>query len=357
LSAQDTQGGSAGSRLPRWRIWAFAAGSALLLVVAGGYSLYAAHRHTAELSAGAKSPATATLPLDGAPHILYVSTAVGADYEHLAEVPAGDPGAASAVGALGCERTYAATDTLVCLRTEGSLVATQYAEVYRDAAGTPQLEQKVQLPGIPSRTRVSADGRMVAWTVFVSGDSYNGPQFSTRTGVLDVQTGSVIPSLETFTAYVDGAAYHKVDINYWGVTFEKDDEHFYVTMGSAGHTWLMLGDLATKSLQSVIENVECPSLSPDGTHIVFKKRVSTSLTAPWRLYVLDLKTLQETPLAETRSIDDQASWLGNDEVMYQVPQTSGPGYDIWEVPADGSGTPKLLIHNGFSPVAVGGDQG
>jgi Tol biopolymer transport system component len=138
------------------------------------------------------------------------------------------------------------------------------------------------------------------------------------------------------------------------VTFEKDDEHFYVTMGSAGHTWLMLGDLATKTLHSVIMNVECPSLSPDGTHIVFKKRISTSLASPWRLYVLDLKTLRETPLAETRSIDDQAAWLGDDEVMYQVPQTSGPGYDIWEVPADGSGAPKLLIHNGFSPVAVSG---
>jgi hypothetical protein len=359
MSAQDTSDGSTGSRLPRWRIWTFAAGSALMLAIAGGYGLHAAHRHDASIaSTAAKSPATATLPLDGPPHILYISTAVGADYEHLAEVQTGDPAAGlPTVGPLGCERTYAAADTLVCLRAEGSLVATQYAEVYRDSSGTPQLVQKIQLPGIPSRTRVSADGQMVAWTVFVSGDSYNGPQFSTRTGVLDVKTGKVIPSLETFTAYVDGAVYRKVDINYWGITFEKDDAHFYVTMGSAGHTWLMLGDLATKSLRSVTENVECPSLSPDGTHIVFKKRISNSLTAPWRLYVLDLKTLQESPLAETRSIDDQASWLGNDEVMYQVPQTSGPGYDIWEVPANGSGTPKLLIQNGFSPVAVGGQAG
>ena len=347
-------GGETG--IARWRIWLFAAGSVVLLAVAGGYSLHAAHRHEQEVATSAKAPATAALPLTGTPRILYVSTAVGADYEHVAEVPASDPDVSSpAVSSLGCERVYAAANTIVCLRTEGSLVATQYAEVYRDTDGSPQLLRKVQLPGIPSRARVSADGRMVAWTVFVSGDSYSGPQFSTRTGLLDVRTGTVIPNLETFTAYLDGKAYRNVDINYWGVTFESDDEHFYATMGSAGHTWLMQGDLATKSLRSIVENVECPSLSPDGTHIVFKKRTSTSLTSPWRLYVLDLKTLQETPLAETRSIDDQAAWLGNGEVMYQVPQSSGTGYDIWEVPADGSGTPKLLIRNGFSPAAVGGN--
>jgi Tol biopolymer transport system component len=102
----------------------------------------------------------------------------------------------------------------------------------------------------------------------------------------------------------------------------------------------------------VVSNVECPSLSPDGTRIAFKKRVSGNLSAPWRLYVLDLATLKETPLAETRSIDDQAAWLDGDTVMYQVPNPEG--YDIWEVPADGTGTPKILIHDGDSPAVVGG---
>ena len=102
-------------------------------------------------------------------------------------------------------------------------------------------------------------------------------------GILDLRTGAVIPSMETFTSYVDGAVYRAVDINYWGVTFEADDDHFYATMSSGGRIWLMHGDLATETLRSVVPDVECPSLSPDGTRIVFKKRVSGSFFAPWRL--------------------------------------------------------------------------
>ena len=354
-------GANSGSPLAPWRIKVFAAGTAVLLAVAVGYGFYAAHRHSA---ADAATPAPkATFSLTGSPKIVYLSTSFGADYEHVSEVssagissgastgPAGSP----TVTTTGCERSYAAADTLLCLRAEGSLVATQYAEVYHDTAGVPKLVKKVELPGIPSRARVSADGEMAAWTVFVSGDSYNGPNFSTRTGILDLRTGTVIDNLESFTAYVDGAAYHAVDINYWGVTFSSDDDHFYATMGSAGQTWLMYGDLSTHTLRSITTNVECPSLSPDGTHIAFKKRVSTNASAPWRLYVIDLATLQETQLAETRSIDDQAAWLGNNTVMYDVPQTKGTGYDIWSVPADGTGKPTLIIHNGFSPAAI--DQG
>jgi WD40 repeat protein len=335
-----------------WRIRLFAGGTAVLLAVAVGYGVYAAHRHAAAVASSPKP--LATLSLTGTPKIMFLSTAIGAGYQHLAEVPAADPGAKPSITPTSCQRSYAAAETLVCLQAGGSLTGTEYAQVYNDSSGTPKQVKSVQLPGIPSRARVSADGEMVAWTVFVSGDSYNGPEFSTRTGILDLRTGTLTDNLETFTAYVDGSVYHAVDINYWGVTFTSTDGKFYATMGSAGKTWLMQGNLQTHTMTSIVENVECPSLSPDGTHIVFKKRISTSLSAPWRLYVLDLATLKETPLAETRSIDDQAAWLGNNTVMYDVPQKNGSGYDIWEVPADGTGTPKLIIPDGFSPTAIGG---
>jgi hypothetical protein len=64
--------------------------------------------------------------------------------------------------------------------------------------------------------------------------------------------------------------------------------------------------------------------------------------------VLDLATMRETPLAETAGIDDQAQWLSGSEVAYAKPAPGG-GSDIWAVPADGSGSPRLLVRAASSP--------
>jgi uncharacterized repeat protein (TIGR01451 family) len=54
----------------------------------------------------------------------------------------------------------------------------------------------------------------------------------------------------------------------------------------------------------------------------------------------------ETPLAETRSIDDQIMWLDNDNVLY------GDGSDTWIMAADGSGQPRRFMSKAVSPVAI-----
>jgi hypothetical protein len=79
--------------------------------------------------------------------------------------------------------------------------------------------------------------------------------------------------------------------------------------------------------------------------VAYKKRVGPS-SAPWRLTVLDLATMRETPLAETRSIDDQAEWLDDGRVLY------GRGGQVWVVPADGSGSPSRYAATADSPSAV-----
>jgi hypothetical protein len=70
--------------------------------------------------------------------------------------------------------------------------------------------------------------------------------------------------------------------------------------------------------------------------------------------VLDLTTLEEHPLAETASVDDQAAWLDDSHVLYALPtaQSGTPSKDTWVVPADGSGAPSLFLEGAYSTVVV-----
>ena len=79
-----------------------------------------------------------------------------------------------------------------------------------------------------------------------------------------------------------------------------------------------------------------------GETVAFKK----SNGKAWRLSVLDLRTLRETPLAETRSIDDQAEWLDDGRVLYGVDGA------VWAARADGTGEPRRFVAGADSPAAV-----
>jgi len=193
---------------------------------------------------------------------------------------------------------------------------------------------------------------MVAWTSFVGGDSYNHGGFSTRTGILDTRTGVLASTLEKFAVTRQGRPYQASDLNFWGVTFTADDNRFYATMSTAGRRYLVEGDFAARTVRTLKENVECPSLSPDGTRIAFKEAIGADPTRGWRLSVLDLASMRVTPLAERRSIDDQAAWLDNTALAYTVRDSSG-NPAVWSVPANGSGTPHLLIPDADSPAPLG----
>ncbi|MFE0137988.1 TolB family protein [Streptomyces sp. NPDC059037] len=241
-----------------------------------------------------------------------------------------------------CLRAYAAAGTLACLRP-ASLPGGFEVGVYDEAL----KEQKV-IPvwGKPSRVRVSPSGRMVAWTVFRAGDSYLSPGgYSTTAGAYDLKTGAHYGSLEDFTAYVDGRRFHASDRNFWGITFASDDRTFYATMSSGKRTWLMRGNLGARSLKSIRTNVECPSLSPDGRRIAYKKRVGSH----WRLHVLDLSTGKDVPLAEPAHVDDQPAWLDARTVGYARSVDGQPV--LFGVPANGTGSPTR-IRGGSSPAAL-----
>jgi hypothetical protein len=291
--------------------------------------------------------ATGVVSLAPGPRLVFRSTA-DADRGHVATVAVADPGGPRTVSPLSCTRVYAAGGTGLCLRPDGDLTTYQLAVL--DARLTVQRE--IPLVGLPNRARVSASGRMLAWTVYVTGDSYNGGMFSTRAGILDTVTGDLAGTLEDYAVTVDGQPYQAADLNFWGVTFTRDDRHFYATMSTAGHRYLVAGDFAAHTIRTLRENVECPSLSPDGTRVAFKSAVDGDPAAGWRLSVLDLVRPDVTPLAETRSVDDQPAWLDDHTIGYGVAR--GPGHsDVWAVPADGSGPARLLIPDAESPAALG----
>ncbi|GAA3053531.1 TolB family protein [Actinokineospora globicatena] len=257
----------------------------------------------------------------------------------VGRAPLASPEAGS-VGGMSCLRVYSAASTTVCLRTV-AIPPSFEAAVYSGNS----LEKTIPLDGTPSRARVSRSGRLVAWTVFREGDSYMpAGYFSTTAGIYDRETGVLYGSMEDFT--VQGLDSH--DRNFWGITFTPDDKGFYATLSTGGKNWLIKGDLATRTLVPLRENVECPSLSPDGTRLAYKKRLNDH----WRLHLLDLATNTETPLGDPTEVDDQAAWLDNNTLAYARSPSPGEPPAIYSLPIDGQ--PRLLKPNATSPAATTG---
>jgi len=272
--------------------------------------------------------------------LVFQNLVQGDAYARVALLPLDELRAARVITGLQCERVHYAADRGLCLVPEHGLVTTFQAILFG-----PDFEERgrIELGGIPSRARVSADGRYGAATVFVYGHSYADDEFSTQTTIIDMAASERVAELEEFTVLRDGEPLQAVDFNFWGVTFVPDDSsRFYATLRTGEQTYLVEGDIEARSMRVLRENVECPSISPDGTRLAFKKRVETG----WRLTVLDLETQQETPLAEEVSVDDQVEWLGGEAVLY------GLNGDVWRVPADGSGRPQEVLAEALSPAVV-----
>ena len=245
-------------------------------------------------------------------------------------------------GELACERVYAnAAGIGLCL------AAKRHGFDYEGIVFGPGYEPRARfaVPGVPDRARVSPDGRYGAFTDFLSGHTYSQGvrEFSTHTAIVDMRAGKPLFDLAELDVTRDGERFERADSNFWGVTFAGGDR-FYATLGAGGKHYLIAGDVGTRRARIVREHVECPSLSPDGTRIAYKRRIGNQ--DRWRLHVLDLRSGRDVALAERRTIDDQPEWLDDDHVVYSNDR------HVFVVPADGGGTPHRVVGRASSPVSL-----
>src|SRR4051812_44565690 len=283
-------------------VWAFVAIVAVCVLGAGGYVLAGAlggADEPAPPKVGEQAAARSAVPPAGQDVVVFRSldrSGGAKTYGRLAWAPLSAP-ARPPVTPLNRERGYLGSGHAMSLaRHDGFPVS--YRAIVLDA--NLKVTKEVKLGGVPSRSRISPSGHWASATTFVSGHSYAVPgAFSTATIIIDLRTGRSLGNLEkTFAIFRGGRRLDKPDINVWGVTFASDDDTFYATVGTGGKTYLWKGSIKRRNGQVIHENVECPSLSPDGTRIGYKKLVGK--LGIWRFTVLDLATMKETPLAETR---------------------------------------------------------
>jgi hypothetical protein len=302
-------------------------------------------------SAGSRAlrPLAPGEPPPAGPLVVFRHTSADQYNGDLGLTPLADLASPRLVDGLRCERVHMAAGRGVCLVAKRGVFTTYQAVLFDQ-----DFKRRAELPlaGVPSRVQVAPDGKLAGTTVFVSGHSYSDGGFSTRTSIVDLETGKwLVEDLETFTVRRKGQTIQAPDFNFWGITFTPDGRTFYATLGTGGETLLVKGDVDARTMDVIAESVECPSLSPDGRRVAFKQR-SGGVTGPvtWRLWVLDLETGQRHPLAETRSVDDQAQWLDEHQVLYALPAGADRPtvMDEWVVPADGSGQPRLFLPGAYS---------
>lgn len=334
-------------RVARWLVFGTIC---LIALAATGFLALRAARRARTVTAGPAAPgvdASALAAVMRDSHLLFQTTRSGHEYGRVAAAPFDDPSGARAATALSCERVDYAGGAGVCLAADRGILTT-YSAILFDSGF--ERRGSIVLAGAPSRVRVSPDGSLAGITVFVSGHSYAAGNLSTQALLVDLRNGTPIAELEQFDVRRNGQPFKSVDFNFWGITFAPDSNRFYATLQTGGVLYLVEGDVRARLMNVLREGIECPSLSPDGARIVFKKRGVQGGLMLWRIAVLDLATMTDRVLAsETRSVDDQVEWADNSRILYGLPD--GPdarSTSVWMLSVDG-GAPVRLLDNAWSP--------
>jgi hypothetical protein len=314
---------------------------AIALVTLGAAGAYVAVR-ARQTRPGVEGLTAGSTSVGEGPRVLFRNITPGdGSFGQVAQMALGAFAQERSVAPLACVRLHYAAGRGLCLEGGGSLTEPSTLRTF-GSDFAPRWTHP--LSGLPSRARVSPHGRYGAITIFVTGHGYDDIDMSTQTLILDLEKDAVVADLETFEVTRDGSKLSAPDFNFWGVTFAGDDDRFYATLATGKTTWLVEGRVSEKRVVTLRENVECPSLSPDGKRLVYKKRLGKP--GEWRLHVLDVTSGADRPLAEERSIDDQVEWLDDSHVLYK----HGPS--VFSVDVTGDAPPKVFLDRAASPSVV-----
>lgn len=319
-----------------------------ILGTAVGYMIVRLRHERAVLSAPPSASITDVAAVTTGPHIVFRSTARDSTYGKVGVATVEDPDGPRAILDLSCDRVFATARGGLCLVSDRGVVTRYKVLVLDRAFGV--VEEK-PLSGMPKEGTISPDGTLASTTTIVNGQCDASGSFTTRTTVWRIR-GRSYGALEDFALYTGGERKRFDRLNVWGVTFAGNDT-FYATAGSGERTWLVRGSLSARRLDSVREDAECPTLSPDGTRIVYRKREGASDNT-WRLAVHDLRTGNERILPSVPLTDDEVEWLDDDHIVYGLSRKGGQAAmsDIWSVSVEGRGSPRLFVPAAFSPAVV-----
>lgn len=226
---------------------------------------------------------------------------------------------------MGCTRVHAAADGRVFCYTRVVPGKPKYFSPPTGHVFARNFTLETSYPkgiGSVSRARISKDGKFTASTAFTTGHSYlgvGGTTFSTATLVNAVADPKNAENIQRWPVLHKGAEVKSTDLNLWGVTFDPtNSDRFLVTAYFNGKPHLAEGSVQGKKISVLKEAVECPSFSPNGKRIAFKKRTGA---AKWSPAVMELATLKETVFDLANSVDDQIEWLNDDALIYEVVNT------------------------------------
>jgi hypothetical protein len=286
---------------------------------------------------------TARTPLRP-PFLMFRALAPPAAHDRVAMIAIGDAKLTRAVTPLSCARVHFSGGRGLCLIEESVGTVTRHAAIVFDRSF--RQRHRILLPGVPTRVRVSPDGRLAAVSTYAEEETPAGERLALESMILDLEHGGVLADLREFDVDPQGPAIG-MPRDFASVAFDADGDRFYATLSTLTNRHLVIGSVRNRRLRVIGDGFANEALSPDGRRLVVKRVTDRGF---WQLSILELPSMTEHRLEHgTRSIDDQVEWLDDESVIFH--DATGTGTGIWQLAVDGAG-PELLMLDAYSPVVV-----